>query len=251
MPKINVYLPDDLATAVREAGIPVSPVCQKALADAVRLVGRARRTVARLRDPTFDPSAVPEIGSRIGSLMTSRLSEAVRLAREASGPVGRVDTKHLLIGLLDEGDNLGIRLLQALDVEVDELRQAAVRIDVNEGGPAFADESSGAAEVGDRSLWTGLSFPARVALASTLEASIDLGHNYLGCEHLLLGLLADQDCGAAQVLEGVGVDWTNARRAVTTAIAGFALARESSVAGDARKLDDIIRRLDAVERRLR
>ena len=43
MPKINVYLPDDLATAVREAGIPVSPVCQKALAEAVRRVGRARK----------------------------------------------------------------------------------------------------------------------------------------------------------------------------------------------------------------
>jgi ATP-dependent Clp protease ATP-binding subunit ClpC len=53
MPKINVYLPDDLATAVREAGIPVSPVCQKALAEAVRPVSRARKTVERLRDPNL------------------------------------------------------------------------------------------------------------------------------------------------------------------------------------------------------
>ena len=59
MPKINVYLPDDLANAVREAGIPVSPVCQKALAEAVRRVGRARKTVERLRDPDFDPAGVP------------------------------------------------------------------------------------------------------------------------------------------------------------------------------------------------
>ena len=36
MPKINIYLPDDLASAVREARIPVSAVCQRALADAVR-----------------------------------------------------------------------------------------------------------------------------------------------------------------------------------------------------------------------
>jgi hypothetical protein len=132
MPKINVYLPDDLATAVREAGIPVSPVCQRALADAVRLVGRARKAVERLRDPNFGPATVPQVGNRIRSLMTIRLSEAIRLAREESGPTGRVETKHLLIGMLDEGHNLGIRLLQALDVDTDELRDAAVQIDAAE-----------------------------------------------------------------------------------------------------------------------
>ena len=138
MPKINVYLPDDLASAVREAGIPVSPVCQKALAEAVRLVGRARKTVERLRDPDFDPTDVPQIASRIGSHMTPRLSEAIRLAREASGPTGRVETKHLLTGVLDEGHNLGIRLLQALGADPDELRDAVLQIHADEASPAAA-----------------------------------------------------------------------------------------------------------------
>ena len=52
MPKINVYLPDELADAVREAGLPVSPICQRALEQAVRaelapLIERIERLEAR------------------------------------------------------------------------------------------------------------------------------------------------------------------------------------------------------------
>ena len=250
MPKINVYLPDDLATAVREAGIPVSPVCQKALAEAVRRVGRARKAVERLRDPDFDPAGVPQIASRIGSHMTPRLSEAIRLAREAAGPTGRVETKYLLTGVLDEGHNLGIRLLQALGADPDELRDAVLQIHASEASPAAAGEPGGPSATGDTSLWTGLSLPARMSIASALEASIDLGHNYLGCEHLLLGLLNTQDSQAARVLHSFGIDAASVRRAVTTAIAGFAQARETSTQADPSNLDEILRRLDAVERRL-
>jgi ATP-dependent Clp protease ATP-binding subunit ClpA len=230
---------------VREAGIPVSPVCQKALAEAVRLVSRARRTVERLRDPDFDPAAVPQIGSRIGSLMTLRLSQAIRLAGEVSGPAGRVETKHLLIGLPDEGHNLGVRLLQALGVDADELRDAALQIDAAEASPAAAGEPGGPRTSGDASLWTGLSLPARMSIASALEASIDLG-----CEHLLLGLLDIPDSEAARVLHSFGVDEASARRAVTSAISGFTHAWETSATADTSKLDEIVHRLDAVERRL-
>jgi ATP-dependent Clp protease ATP-binding subunit ClpA len=250
MPKINVYLPDDLAAAVRDAGIPVSPVCQQALAEAVRLVGQARKTVERLRDPDFDPAAAPQIGNRIGNLMTLRLSEATRLARQASGPAGRVQTRHLLTGLLDEGHNLGIRLLQALGADEDELRDAALQAGPDEPSPATAAEPGRSRTNGDASLWTGLSLPARMSIASALEASIDLGHNYLGCEHLVLGLADTPDSQAARVLHSFGVDTASARRAVTTANAGFAHARETSAPAEASKLDEIAHRLDAVERRI-
>jgi post-segregation antitoxin (ccd killing protein) len=46
MPKINVYLPDDLAEAVRDAGVPVSAVCQRALEQAVRRVTAVRELCA-------------------------------------------------------------------------------------------------------------------------------------------------------------------------------------------------------------
>ncbi len=250
MPKINVYLPDDLATAVREAGIPVSPVCQKALAEAVRLVGRARKAVEHLRDPDFDPTLVPQLSTRIGSRMTPRLSEAVRLAREVSGTAGRLGTKHLLIGLLDEGDNLGVVLLRALDVDQEELRSAAQQVEPDEEGFTAPDEKGGRESDVGASLWRGFSFPARLAIAAALEASLDLGHNYLGCEHLLIGLLSVTDSGASRVLRSFGVDRADAQRAVTTAIAGFVHARQTSATSEAGKLDEISRRLDALERRL-
>lgn len=250
MPKVNVYLPEDLATAVRQAGIPVSPVCQKALAEAVRQIGRGRRAVGRLRDPDFDPSSVPQMGSRIRNLMTPRLSEAIRLARAAAGAGGEVGTTHLLIGLLDEGDNLAVRLLQAHGVDVEEIRTAAGQSDAESGKQAAAPDPDQAAEVGDGFLWTRLSRSARLAIASTLEAAIDLGHNYLGCEHLLLGLLDSEDSGAAGVLRSFGVDAAGARRAVASAIAGFAHARQTTAPVAATQLDEIVRRLEAVERRL-
>ena len=52
----------------------------------------------------------------------------------------------------------------------------------------------------------GLSLPARMSIASALEASIDLRHNYLGCEHLLLGLIKLGQGVAVNVLQKMGVD---------------------------------------------
>lgn len=262
MPKINVYLPDDLAAAVREAGIPVSPVCQRALAEAVRSVGAARKAIQAMRDPAFDAARFPRISTRVGGRMTLRLREAIRLARETCGPRQRLGTGPLLIGMLDEGHNLGVRLLAALDIDPEDVRAAARRAE-NE------DESSGTTALGDAggengqspepddpaSLLAGMTVQARRALASALEASIELGHNYLGCEHLLLGLLAEEDSAAGRVLRDFGVDAANVRRAAAGAVAGFAHAADSFAAASSASaagpsLEAVIRRLEAVERRL-
>jgi ATP-dependent Clp protease ATP-binding subunit ClpA len=249
MPKINVYLPDDLAIAVREAGIAVSPICQQALADAVRAIGRARKTVEQLRDPDFDPASFPQIGARVAGRMTPRLSKAVRLARELSGPTGLVETRHLLMGLLDDGDNLAVSVLRALDVDLEELRKAALEMGADEDRAASARDGGLDDDFG-ASLWAGLSFQSRLAIASTLEVSVDLAHNYLGCEHLLVGLLSTPDSGASRALARFGVDRASAYRAVTSAVAGFAHAKQISATSEASRLDAISRRLDDLERRL-
>jgi ATP-dependent Clp protease ATP-binding subunit ClpC len=93
-----------------------------------------------------------------------------------------------------------------------------------------------------------LTRPAKDALAATLEASVELGHNYLGCEHLLLGLLHDPDTTAGQVLRGQGIEAAEIRRAVTAAVAGHAHAKQSTPAPAG--LDELLSRLDAIERRL-
>ncbi|MGH2887548.1 MAG: Clp protease N-terminal domain-containing protein, partial [Solirubrobacteraceae bacterium] len=138
MPKINVYLPDELAAAVREAGLSVSPICQRALAEAVRVVGETREAAALIREPNFDLQRYPEVNARVAGRMTGHLRHALDRAREAAGAGGLVKTEHLLVGVLDEPDNLGTQVLRALDVDVGRLREATVRAgkaDARRGGP--------------------------------------------------------------------------------------------------------------------
>lgn len=249
MPKINVYLPDDLATAVKAADLPVSAICQKALAEAVEVVGAARKGVAALRNPKFDPDTRPAFGERLTARMTAKLSRALALGRDAASAGEHVETRHLLIGILDERENLAVRLLDTLNVDPDELRAAALGVTADEPAPEF---SAPAAQGGASppSLWSGLTLPARVAIAAAMEVSIDLGHNYLGCEHLLIGLLEDPTTGAGSVLQETGLDTATVRSAITTAIAGFVHARRNDPAVDPASLGQIVQRLDSIERRL-
>lgn len=257
MPKINVYLPDDLAAAVRAADVPVSAVCQRALADAVQTVQKVRKSVAALRHPQFDPDSHPQFETRLVNRMTPRLRQALALARNASAATHLVTTRHLLLGIVDQHDNLAVRLLQSLGQDVDVIRDTARQLDSDEPSPAVASAgteetapSEDASPPAGASLWTGLTLPSRIAIGAALEASIDLGHNYLGCEHLLLGLLDDPSSGAGQVLHGVGIDKAGMRRAITSAAAGFAQARQATTGADTGKLDEVIQRLEAIERRL-
>jgi hypothetical protein len=203
MPKVNVYLPDELAAAVRRAGVPLSAVCQAALAQAVRAAGNAREAAAALRDPGFDAAEHPGIEA----LMTARLQDALRRAH--GDPAEPAD---LLAGLAGD-DNLGMRVLQSLGVE-----------------PAAA----GATATADRPLLRGLSPSARDVLAAAYEGAVELGHAFVGCEHLVLGLAERTDL--------LGVTAEQVRRAIPAAVGAASLGHSSA--------GDLARRLDAIEARL-
>ena len=246
MPKINVYLPDDLAAAVRAAGFPVSPVCQQALADAVRAVTRARRTIEAIRDPGFDPAGHPALGRGLEGRLTARLREALIRARQAAGPAG-TSTAHLLLGVLGQGDNLGLRLLEALDLDIAGLRAELGQAgDEGEGGGA--DSPAGQGE--PAGLLAGLTVPAWRVLASALEAAVDLGHNYLGCEHLVLGAIGEPGSAAGRVLRQRGADPGPARRALATMVSGFAAGRQVTQQASPEAIGEILRRLEALEARV-
>jgi ClpA/ClpB-like protein/post-segregation antitoxin CcdA len=239
VPKINVYLPEDLAAAVRTAKIPVSAVCQRALADAVRKVGQARRVVETLRDPHFSPDRLPALGDQAGKLLTERLRTVLALGRDAAAG-GTLETRHILLGLVDEGQNLGLRVLQVLDVDVDDLRAAAAVAGPAEEAPSY--------DAAPDSMWAGLAVPSRRVVAASLEAALELGHNYVGCEHLLMGLTAETAGHAAGLLADRGVDAAAAARAVAAMTAGYARARED--AGVTPGLQEILQRLERIETRL-
>uniref|UniRef100_UPI00066E18E6 Clp protease N-terminal domain-containing protein n=1 Tax=Nonomuraea sp. SBT364 TaxID=1580530 RepID=UPI00066E18E6 len=111
MPKINVYLPDELAEAVKEAGVPVSAICQRALEQAVRRVTAIRASVPADLDPDRPTGAL--------SHLTARTRAVLKLAadRAAAGGAPAVGTEHLLTAMLDEGTNLALHVLRAMDID--------------------------------------------------------------------------------------------------------------------------------------
>src|SRR3954454_8324790 len=115
VPKINVYLPDDLAAAVRDARVPVSAVCQSALERAVRDVSSMRAT--------DEPPPADHPGLGIMGRFSLRARKALALAEEFARdvPHNYIGTEHLLVGLIDEGGNLALRVLAALDIEPTDL----------------------------------------------------------------------------------------------------------------------------------
>jgi ATP-dependent Clp protease ATP-binding subunit ClpC len=234
MPKINVYLPDELAEAVKEAKLPVSAICQAALERAVRDVTSARVTD---EPPAGDQ---PMIG--VFARFTPRARQAVTLAEAAARAVPHdyVGTEHVLLGLLDEGTNLALRVLAALEIELDDLRTELI---ASMPPATFAPPGH-----------VPFTPKTKRVLEQTTKEAMRFGHNYIGCEHVLLGLLAVEDGIASEVLRRMGVELRTTRRAVATALSGFVHAAASAGAPAAPPeegaLATILQRLDAIEQRL-
>ena len=212
MPKINVYLPDDLAEAVKEAALPVSAICQRALEQAVRRGAAIRESV--LGDVEIDDPRL--------SHFTARARAVLRLALERARTEGAsgVGTEHLLAAMLAEGRNLALHVLRAIEIEPALLeRDLASR---RSSAPARAAAPERAGDGGTREDGPiRFETTAANALELTVTEAHALGHNYIGCEHLLLGLVAEPDGVAGQVLRARGAEPRLTRRAVTAALAGY------------------------------
>ena len=115
MPKINIYLPDDLASAVREARIPVSAVCQRALADAV---SAADSSVGDPPAPN-EGDTVPQ--HRLRNRLTDRAMMVIDLAAEATGDRQHVTSVELAEALVQQGNNLALTALRSVDIEPEDL----------------------------------------------------------------------------------------------------------------------------------
>jgi ATP-dependent Clp protease ATP-binding subunit ClpC len=229
MPKINVYLPDDLAEAVRDTGVPVSAICQRALEQAVRRITAIRQTaLADLSDADL-AEQLPAFTARAVTVLTR--------ARDAADPA--ITTAGLLDGIVGEGANLALQVLRSMEIAPQRLQRQVGGPAREPGGPSF-------------------STPAATAIELAVGEATALGHNYVGCEHLLIGLAAEPDGAAGRTLREVGADAKAVRRAVAAALAGYAhlRAQASPPAVDALKaavrqeLALLVRRIEALEARV-
>jgi ATP-dependent Clp protease ATP-binding subunit ClpA/post-segregation antitoxin (ccd killing protein) len=244
MPKINVYLPDELADAVREAGIPVSAVCQHALEQAVRRLADLRAAVAGRQDLDEALTRLTSFTGRARAVLALAVEQA--RAQEASA----VTSAHLLGALVAEGTNLALHVLRAVEVDPDDLGRGLARRPQDEPPmPAAPDVLA-------------FSAPAAAALHLAVTEAISLDHNYVGGEHLLLGLAAEPDGVGGAVLREAGAELRGLRRAVGAAVAGYAHLRAQQASGQApalqaavtdavrQQLAPVIERLESVEERL-
>jgi ATP-dependent Clp protease ATP-binding subunit ClpC len=236
MPKINVYLPDELAAAVRDAQLPVSAVCQTALERAVRDVSSVRAV-----EEVPGPDA-PGLG--LFSRFTPRARRALTLAEEAARAVPHdfVGTEHVLLGVIDEGDNnVAVKVLESLEIEPPDLR-----------AELLASMAPPSEPVAGPIPFTLL---AKAVLERTAKEALGLAHNYIGTEHLLLGLLATEEGLASKVLRRMGLELRTTRRSVIANLSGLLGSVSAPPAAQApaaaeSTLEEILRRLDAIERRL-
>jgi ATP-dependent Clp protease ATP-binding subunit ClpC len=178
---------------------------------------------------------------------TDRARRVVVLAQEEARMLNHnyIGTEHILLGLIHEGEGVAAKALESLGISLEAVRQQVEEI-IGQGQQA----PSGHIPFTPR---------AKKVLELSLRESLQLGHNYIGTEHILLGLLREGEGVAAQVLVKLGADLNRVRQQVIQLLHGHrgeelegsaAALRERGLPPEiAGRLDAINSRLSAVEQR--
>jgi ATP-dependent Clp protease ATP-binding subunit ClpC len=142
---------------------------------------------------------------------TERARQVVVLAQEEARAFRHnyIGTEHLLLGLLREEEGVAARVLEALDVSLEEVRAEVARI-IGEGDEVATGQ---------------IPFTPRgkKVLELSLREALTLGHNHIGTEHILLGLAREGEGVAMQILAGRDVDAEKIRNEVVKALGGPAV----------------------------
>jgi ATP-dependent Clp protease ATP-binding subunit ClpC len=154
---------------------------------------------------------------------------------------GYIGTEHLLLGLMREPESIAAQALRELEIGQDAVRERVVEI-IGRG----SDERSGHIPFTPR---------AKKVLELSLREALQLSHNYIGTEHILLGLVREGQGVAAKVLTGLGGDLSRVRdKVIELAPAGTGEARAQAGAVRAMspsvRLEEILHRLDTIAGRL-
>jgi ATP-dependent Clp protease ATP-binding subunit ClpA len=170
---------------------------------------------------------------------TNRARRVVVLAQEEARMLNHnyVGTEHLLLGLIHEGEGVAAKALESMGIRLEVVRQQ-VEETIGHG----QDAPSGHIPFTPR---------AKKVLELGLREAKQLGHRYVGTEHILLGLIREGDGVAAQVLVKLGADLNRVRQQVIERLHGY--QGESPVPagrGKRKQLSQILVRLAAVESRL-
>src|ERR687892_607009 len=150
---------------------------------------------------------------------TDRARRVVVLAQEEARMLNHnyIGTEHILLGLIHEGEGVAAKALESLGISLEAVRQQVEEI-IGQGQQA----PSGHIPFTPR---------AKKVLELSLREALQLGHNYIGTEHILLGLIREGEGVAAQVLVKLGADLGRVRQQVIQLLSGYSGAKEGATQG--------------------
>jgi ATP-dependent Clp protease ATP-binding subunit ClpC len=150
---------------------------------------------------------------------TDRARRVVVLAQEEARMLNHnyIGTEHILLGLIHEGEGVAAKALESLGISLEGVRQQVEEI-IGQGQQA----PSGHIPFTPR---------AKKVLELSLREALQLGHNYIGTEHILLGLIREGEGVAAQVLVKLGADLNRVRQQVIQLLSGYQGGKEPAAAG--------------------
>jgi ATP-dependent Clp protease ATP-binding subunit ClpC len=156
---------------------------------------------------------------------TDRARRVVVLAQEEARLLNHnyIGTEHILLGLIHEGEGVAAKALESLGISLEAVRSQVEEI-IGQGGSS----PSGHIPFTPR---------AKKVLELSLREALQLGHNYIGTEHILLGLIREGEGVAAQVLVKLGADLSRVRQQVIQLLSGYSgpAASGSSSSGPGEK----------------
>ena len=123
-----------------------------------------------------------------------------------------IGTEHILLGLIHEGEGVAAKALEQLGISLEAVRQQVEEI-IGQGQAA----PTGHIPFTPR---------AKKVLELSLREALQLGHNYIGTEHILLGLIREGEGVAAQVLQKLGADLNRVRQTVIQLLSGYTGGKE-------------------------
>jgi len=140
---------------------------------------------------------------------TDRARRVVVLAQEEARLLNHsyIGTEHILLGLIHEGEGVAAKALESLSISLEAVRAQVEEI-IGQGGSS----PSGHIPFTPR---------AKKVLELSLREALQLGHNYIGTEHILLGLLREGEGVATQVLVKLGADLGKVRQQVIQLLSGY------------------------------
>ncbi|MGZ5413278.1 MAG: Clp protease N-terminal domain-containing protein, partial [Solirubrobacterales bacterium] len=152
---------------------------------------------------------------------TERARQVVVLAQEEARTLKHnyIGTEHILLGLLREEEGLAARVLESLDITVERVRSQVVRI-VGSGEEVTAGQIP-------------FTPRAKKVLELALREALSLGHNYIGTEHILLGLVRENEGVAARILLDFDADSEKIRNEVIRMLSGPGGRRQGGGSGAA------------------